>query len=165
MPLPSDNDALLGGHSWAIIGWETASGKVTFIAQNSWGKTNLMGGYFKFLAETLTCRNWEDAGGPEIYKTVDAESHICPDGQHYDTDLQECVDDGSSPEPANCEENYQSCVQAAMQIKDVWTMILSVVNCVVNYYMCALGLNYSVTSKRSIGKKKKRKIVVTVAEV
>jgi hypothetical protein len=168
MPVPPDNDPLEGGHSWDIIGWKTDSkGKVTFIGQNSWGKTNLMGGYFEVPAETLTCRNWQSNGGCEIYRTIDAESHICPDGQHWDEDQGKCVDDSGGPEPTNCEDQYMNNIQVCQELGmgNIWNWIICVVNAVITYYLCKFGLQYKVSTKKSLTSKKKKTLTVTVTEV
>jgi hypothetical protein len=163
MPIPPDNDALLGGHSWVTYGWDDSTSR--FKARNSWGVANAMKGDFTYPYATLTCKNWKQNDGCEAYKAEDDTSILCPVGQHYDMELQQCVDDGASPNPPNCEENYQACVMDAMQETNVWNMIIKVVTCVVNYYMCALGYEYKVTSKRSLTAKKKKQITITVKEV
>jgi hypothetical protein len=132
MPLPSDNDRLVGGHSWDIIGWDDTKG--VFIGQNSWGESNGMGGFFEFPYATLTCRNWQKNGGCEIYKTVDAPSHLCSEGQHYDVDQGTCVDDGGpGPQPdKSCLEKFQEAVAAASSIQDAIDAFSALINCVLS---------------------------------
>ena len=149
-PVPPDDDEVLGGHSWVIIGWDDLKG--VFYARNSWGTIWGNRGDFEFPYETLTCKAWQDAGGYEAYKTQDSGSILCPDGQHYDLDAGECVPDGESPnppEPDDCESECMDCMTAAMNDQDFWTLLVDGVTCILNYYMCAFGISYSMTKKTS----------------
>jgi hypothetical protein len=131
MPVPPDNDRLLGGHSWDIIAWDDS--KSIFIGQNSWGRSNALGGYFEFSYATLTCRCWQKNGGCEIYKAIDAPSHLCPEGQHYDTDRGTCVEDGGDPGPQpnkTCLQKFKQAVAAATSIQDAIDAFSALINCV-----------------------------------
>jgi len=160
-PVPPDNDEVLGGHSWVIIGWDDLKG--VFYARNSWGTTWGNRGDFEFPYETLTCKAWQDAGGYEAYKTQDSASILCPDGQHYDSAAGECVPDGESPnppDPTTCESKCMDCMTAAMNETDFWTLLVDGVTCILNYYMCAFGISYSMTKKTS-GKGDAKKLTLT----
>jgi len=46
VPMPKENDKLLGGHSSAIIGWKVIDGEEYFVNMNSWGSEIGDGGLF-----------------------------------------------------------------------------------------------------------------------
>jgi len=142
MPLPSG--ALVGGHSWGIYGWKTeADGSITFLCQNSWGETNAMLGYFTCpaLSFTSTCTVWIQNGGAECYKAIDAVSHVCPQGQHYDFNVSACVDDGPGPQPTDCYQQDIICEQNAMtQNTDFWGMFMAKLGCFETTMICVFGL-------------------------
>jgi len=166
MPLPPDNDPLDGGHSYAIIGWKTVDGVIWFIAQNSWGVTNAMGGYFEFPATSLTCKVWVSYGGAEVYRLVDAPSVICPDGQHYDVEAEKCVEDGSEPEPVNCEEQDIACTQDAIKEPDFFTMIYKALMCFFDYFECKLATaRLRSMINKTLGKKTSKTKRMTFAKV
>ena len=165
MSVPPDNDPLDGGHSYAIIGWKTINGVVWFIAQNSWGVTNTLGGFFEFPTATITCKCWASYGGAEIYRMIDAPSVLCPEGQHYNVDAGVCEEDGAGPEPVNCEEQDIECTQQAMKEPDFFTMVYKALMCFFGYFECkftiarlrkminkTLGKKTSKTKRMTFGK-------------
>jgi hypothetical protein len=169
MPIPPDNDPLDGGHSYAIIGWKTVNGVIWFIAQNSWGVTNALAGYFEFPAETITCKCWNNYGGAEIYRMVDATSVLCPEGQHYNVDAQQCEDDGSSPTPTpTCDQQLQADALACQKYQnDVFNMFVCIITAYVNWAICTFSKKFKISHTSTYvkaGKKKKKKLTITITE-
>jgi hypothetical protein len=115
MPLPTADDLVVGGHSWFPVAWRTdSSGNLIFTGQNSWGPTNILGGYFDFPAPTLdmsvnTC--WANAGGWEGYQCTYVLAHVCPTGQYWDPTQSLCVPDNPAPSPDPVSELIQ-CLEA-----------------------------------------------------
>jgi hypothetical protein len=169
LPIPTAKDSLLGGHSWGIIGWFYKNGILYFIAQNSWGTTNLLGGYFYFPAATFVCTNWQAAGGWEGYAFQNAISITCPEGQHYDYDVDTCVNDSSGPEPTTCKDDFNKEYPKCLTLSDVWDMIFCLVDRIITYWICALGelafqkaIRKKKTMQRTLRAKSGRKYRVTV---
>jgi hypothetical protein len=157
-PLPDENEEVLGGHSICFLGYDELKGVIYF--RNSW--TILWGNRGDGscpLDSVLVFR--DHLGGCEFYRAVDAESHICPEGQHWGPDVGACVDDGSGPKPSDtCEEIYEEEMPECLALTDFFSMIICAVQKIVNYYLCAFGIKYKVT-KRYTGKGKTRKLTLT----
>jgi hypothetical protein len=171
LPLPPAKDSLLGGHSWGIIGWFYKNDVLYFIAQNSWGVTNALGGYFYFPAATFACANWQAAGGWEGYAFQNAQSIPCPEGQHYNFDIGTCEPDNSGPQPTNCDQQYDEgvaqCDADFQQTGDIWAWIYCFVQKLVTWVTCSYGTAYTVSKKMSYtgkGKARKKRMTLTVAE-
>jgi hypothetical protein len=172
LPIPTAKDSLLGGHSWGIIGWFYKNSILYFIAQNSWGTTNLLGGYFYFPAATFVCTNWQAVGGWEGYAFQNAKSIPCPEGQHYDFDLDECMDDNSGPQPTECDKQYASDIDACdskfLENQDIWGWIYCIFTAIITYVECAWGKSFKVSKKLTYtgsGKTKKKKMTITITEL
>jgi hypothetical protein len=158
MPVPPDNDTLVGGHSWDIIGWDDTLG--VFICQNSWGTGNAMGGYFTIPYATLTCAFWQANGGYEAYSAVDAPSIDCPVGQHYDPSVSQCVPDSPippppPPDPITCitdcfvswdQQNISDlidCIVGCIMNALGYSQFIPLVNCIINCIVSWDGQDYN----------------------
>jgi hypothetical protein len=126
LPLPAPNDPVVGGHAWVIIAWKTISGKLYFILQNSWGVSNLLGGYGQFPAETLDMavnQAWHDSGDWEGYKCGYVPAHVCDLTHYWDPKQSQCVPDGPSPGPDPLHELIQC-------LENVFPDILKMIACI-----------------------------------
>ena len=150
-PLPKSNDEVAGGHSICFVGYDELQGR--FFFRNSWSKLwGNRGDGSCPLDSILVFR--DSLGGCEMYRAVDAESHICPDGEHWDDLTEQCIPDAPEPEPTDCYSQDLKCQEAAMKKTDFWAMFWAKLWCMESFFVCALGLDKIRTMiNKALGKK------------
>jgi hypothetical protein len=121
--IPQANESLEGGHSLLAVGYDRDMvgpdrTQGYFIFWGSWGD--------------LICAKGDHYIPIEYHKYVGDDSDIW---QQFD----QVPGPGPGPQP-NCGESYTKCVNSALKITDFWQMIMAVVMCVINYWICAFGL-------------------------
>jgi hypothetical protein len=170
-----------GGHSWDTLAYlvleRDANGKITkalFYGRNSWDAEWPLGtttGDFDYPSETLNCAKWIQYGGSENYRAITAETHVCPENEHWSFTDGKCVPDGSGPQPTNCDQQYDDgvaqCDADFQRTSDIWAWIYCFVQKLVTWVTCTYGTAYTVSKKTSYtgtGKKRKKKLTLTVTE-
>ena len=89
-----------------------------------------------------------------MYRAVDAESHICPDGEHWDDLTEQCIPDVPEPEPTDCYSQDLKCQETAMKKTDFWAMFWAKLWCLESFIICALGLDkIRAMINKALGKK------------
>ena len=183
--MKTPSGSLDGGHSWDTLAFRVlerdANGKIIralYFGRNSWDAEWPLGtttGDFDYPSETLTCAKWKQYGGQEDYRAITGPTHVCPDGEHWSFQDEQCVPDGSGPEPANCDQDYQTdviaCTPLLQQNNDIVSWIMCVFNAVVKWFKCTYPSWFgkvAIKIKRStvmVRGKKKRQATITVTEI
>lgn len=145
VPVPEASEEMLGGHALLVVGYDDyltgPDGNMGYyIVLNSWGTLQGAKGYQYFPY------NYENETGPQSDNWQQFDETPGPGP-------------GPNPEPT-CEEIYEDEMPGCLALTDFFSMIVCVIQKIINYYLCAFGITYKMTKKYT-GKGKTRKLTLT----